>query len=70
MKNVEELRAHLSNVFTDLKTGGITHKDASELANLAGKMINSAKVQVEYYSIRNEAPVIKFLESTTGVTNE
>jgi hypothetical protein len=33
-------------------------------------MINSAKVQVEYYSIRNEAPVIKFLESTTGVTNE
>ena len=53
-----------------MKTGGITHKDASELANLAGKMINSAKVQVEYYSIRNEAPVIKFLESTTGVTSE
>ena len=50
-------------------------KDANDnmdklLANLAGKMINSAKVQVEYYSIRNEAPVIKFLESTTGVTSE
>jgi 5-formyltetrahydrofolate cyclo-ligase len=64
MKNVEELRTHLSAVFTDLKAGGITHKDASEMANLAGKMINSAKVQVEYYSIRKETPVIAFLEST------
>jgi hypothetical protein len=61
MKNVEELRTQLSEVFTGLQNGTIKHKDASELANLAGKMINSAKVQVEYYALRKEAPLIPFL---------
>ena len=63
MKNVNELREHLSQVFTDLKSGAIKHTDAGELANLAGKMINSAKVQIEYYALRKESPKIKFLES-------
>jgi 5-formyltetrahydrofolate cyclo-ligase len=61
MKNVEELRTRLSEVFIGLQDGTIKHKDASELANLAGKMINSAKVQVEYYALRKEAPEIPFL---------
>jgi len=37
--------------------------EAAELANLAGKMIGSAKVQVEYYALRKEAPTIAFLRS-------
>ena len=61
MKNVEELRTHLAQVFSGLQNGTVTHKNASELANLAGKMINSAEVQVEYYALRKEAPVIPFL---------
>lgn len=65
MKNVEELREHLANVFLGIKDGSVKHKDAAELANLAGKMINSAKVQVEYYALRKETPHITFLESTT-----
>jgi hypothetical protein len=65
MKNVEELREHLANVFLGIKDGTVKHKDAAELANLAGKMINSAKVQVEYYALRKETPHIAFLESTT-----
>lgn len=64
MNNVNELRDHLSQVFTDLKSGAIKHTDAGELANLAGKMINSAKVQIEYYALRKESPKIKFLESS------
>ena len=64
MKNVNELRDHLSQVFTDLKSGAIKHTDAGELANLAGKMINSAKVQIEYYALRKESPKIEFLESS------
>ena len=36
---------------------------AAELANLAGKMIGSAKVQVEYYALRKEQPRIEWLES-------
>ena len=37
--------------------------EAAELANLAGKMIGSAKVQVEYYALRKEAPTIEFLRA-------
>lgn len=61
MKNVNELRDQLALVFAGLQNGTIPHKDAAELANLAGKMINSAKVQVEYYALRKEMPEIEFL---------
>jgi hypothetical protein len=63
MKNVDELRIQLSAVFMGLKDGTIKAKDAAELANVAGKMINSAKVQVEYYALRKESPTIPFLTS-------
>lgn len=61
MKNVEELRQQLAGVFADLKAGTIKPGEAAELANIAGKMISSAKVQVEYYALRKESPVIPFL---------
>jgi 5-formyltetrahydrofolate cyclo-ligase len=63
MKNVTELREQLSQVFTGLRSGEVKHADAAEFANLAGKMINSAKVQLEYYALRKEAPTISFLAS-------
>lgn len=63
MKNVEELIGQLSQVFSSLKAGEIKHKDADTLANLAGKMINATKVQVEYYALRKEDRRIEFLES-------
>lgn len=63
MKNCDELRQHLSTVFEDLKAGTIKPSEAAELANLAGKMISSAKVQVEYYALRKETPQICWLES-------
>lgn len=62
MKNAEELRQNLSEVFQQLRQGEIKPADAAELANLGGKMINSAKVQVEYYSLRGEKPEIPWLE--------
>jgi hypothetical protein len=64
MKNVDELRTQLASVFDGLKAGTIQHKDAAEFANLAGKMINSAKVQVEYFALREEAPDIPFLHGS------
>ncbi len=63
MKNAEELRAELSQTFAQLKAGEIKPSEAAELANLAGKMIVSAKVQVEYYALRKESPRIEWLES-------
>jgi len=63
MKNVDELRGQLADVFSKLHAGEIKPGEAAELANLAGKMISSAKVQVEYYALRKEAPTIQFLEA-------
>ena len=64
MKNAEELRDELAQTFAQLKAGEIKPSEAAELANLAGKMISSAKVQVEYFALRKEAPTIAFLEAT------
>lgn len=63
MKNVDELRDQLADVFLKLRAGEIKPSEAAELANLAGKMISSAKVQIEYHALRKEAPVIDFLRS-------
>lgn len=63
MKNCDELRAELAMTFERLKAGEIKPGEAAELANLAGKMIGSAKVQVEYFALRKEAPKIDFLEN-------
>jgi len=65
MKNAEALRDQLSEVFAGLRDGTVKHSEAAELANIAGKMINSARAQVEYYILRKETPHIMFLESTT-----
>lgn len=63
MKNITELREQLSQVFYELRNNTVKHTDAAELANIAGKMINSAKVQLEYYALRKEIPSITFLAS-------
>jgi hypothetical protein len=65
MKTVTQLRNELADVFDQLMAGALKPKEAGELANVAGKMINSAKVQLEYYALRKETPSIKFLESDT-----
>ncbi|QHD05498.1 hypothetical protein [Pseudomonas sp. R76] len=62
MKNAEELRKNLADVFRQLQAGELKPAEAAELANLGGKMINSAKVQVEYFALRKEAPKIAWLE--------
>ena len=69
MKNAEELRDELAQTFAQLKAGAIKPSEAAELANLAGKMIVSAKVQVEYFALRKESPRIAFLESNELATH-
>lgn len=61
MKNATELRQQLADVFASLRAGETNHRDAAELANIAGKMISSAKVQLEYCQLRDEKPDIPFL---------
>lgn len=64
MTNCEELRKELSDVFNKLKAGEIKSHEAAELANISGKMIASAKVQLEYYALRKETPSIEFLKQS------
>lgn len=62
MKNVTELRNELSMVFDDLKDGKIEQSKAKELANIAGKMIKSAAVEIEYCNLMKTKKDIDFLK--------
>lgn len=61
MKNIREVRAELAQVFADLRAGKVKAPVAAELNNTAGKIINSLKVELEYYGQRKEKPEISFL---------
>lgn len=62
MTNVESMRNDLIEVFNKLRSGAIESKDATEINNTAGKIINSVKVQLAYHAMRGERPKIDFLE--------
>lgn len=64
MNNIEALRTELSTLYESLKTGKVEAKVASEMTNITGKMIASAKAQLEYYALRKESPNIPFLDSS------
>ena len=61
MNNLKELREELSDVFANLKSGELDAKVAKELNNSAGKIINSVKVELEYYNLRKETPNMPFI---------
>jgi hypothetical protein len=61
MKNINELRANLSDLFTAIKEGSVDVKVAAEMNNTAGKIIASIKAQNEYAELRAEAPSIAFM---------
>ena len=64
ISNVNDLRNNLSDVFEALRNGDIAHKETKEISNLAGKMINSAKVQLDYHGLRKDEDFkIDFLHS-------
>jgi len=46
--NVTELRDDLIKVYEDLKSGKIGLSEAKERANVSGKIIATAKTQMEY----------------------
>ena len=63
MKDIKSLRDDLCVLFEDLKSGNIEAKNAKEINNAAGKIINSLKVELEYAALRNELPDIEFLNA-------
>lgn len=65
MKNMIDLRTELAQVFDELRSGSIKPKEAAEMNNTAGKIINSVKVELDYYALRKEKPSIPFLSVDT-----
>lgn len=62
MKNMTEVREALSAVFEGLKNGDIKPNVACEMNNACGKIINSVKLELEYYSMIKETPKVRFLQ--------
>lgn len=60
MKNIHEVRKETAKVFEGMKSGEIDHKLGSELVNAVGKIIQSLKVEIEYYALREEKPTIPY----------
>ena len=67
MTTITDIRDDLIKVFNGLRDGTVDIKEAVEINNTAGKIINTAKVQIAYSALRGEAPYIPFLDTTTGV---
>lgn len=65
MKNLDDLRVQLADVFSSVKSGDMDTKRAAELSNVAGKLISSVTTQLKYYALRREIPTIAFADSTT-----
>lgn len=60
--NVVELRESLLEVYDKLRDGEMGIREAKEQANVAGKIIQSAKLQVEYNAYMKSQATIAFLD--------
>lgn len=61
MKTIDDLGLRLRDLFDQISTGEMDLKQAVELNNTAGKIINTYKVQLAYHALRGETPNIPFL---------
>jgi hypothetical protein len=62
IKNVKDLRDELIDVYTQLRSGELGIREVKERANVAGKIIASAKIQLEYNMFIKSGSKIEFLE--------
>jgi hypothetical protein len=60
---VTGLRDDLLKVYQSLRDGEIGLREAKERANCAGKVLQSAKLQLEYHAYTKSDARIPFLES-------
>ena len=60
--NIQDLRDSLLEVYDKIRTGKIGIREAKENANVAGKIISTAKLQLEYNAYMKTQSKISFLE--------
>jgi hypothetical protein len=64
--NVDELREFLSKEMEKVSSGESTPANANAQANLAGKIIQSVKIELDYNKMVGANPSIKFLGEKLG----
>jgi hypothetical protein len=62
MQNITELRDSLASNYDKMKAKKMTLSMGKELANTAGKILGTLKVELEYNQMMNEKKKIKFLD--------
>lgn len=67
MKNIKDLRSELIDLFDMLKEGKIKTRDAKEIINCSGKIILSAKTELDYNKYIGKKVEIGFLEVDNAV---
>lgn len=65
--NVEDLRSELLEAYEWIKADPRRHNQVKEMANTAGKIIGTVKLQLEYSMLRQEKPCIDFLGGDAGM---
>lgn len=65
INNVDELRNYLSNELERVSSGQTTPAAANASANLAGKILSSVKMELEYNKMVGASPQIGFLKGFT-----
>lgn len=66
IENITDLRDDLLSVYTSLKQGEIGLREAKERTNTAGKILNSAKLELEYNVYTKSKNRIPFLETVSN----
>jgi len=61
--NVKELRDDLIKTYQQLRNGSIGLNEAKQLSNVAGKIMGTAKTQLEYNKYAQSKEKIEFLTS-------
>jgi hypothetical protein len=62
MQNIKDLRNSLLDNYEKIKSKEMDLKDGKELANTAGKILNSLKIELEYNTLVGNKNKIDFLE--------
>jgi len=70
MKNIKELRDSLLENYTQAKEGKMDLKTCKELANTAGKIINTVRVELDYLAFCGVKKDISFLKTGEETTRQ
>jgi len=62
MQNITELRNSLLDNYSKMKSKEMELKEGKELANTAGKVLSSLKIELEYQSLTGNKKDIDFLK--------